>query len=226
MQKLQKYIIPVAALLAGLIIGLGIGYMKLNAEQRVFQEKMREANKKIAFIQKKMADEKNEATVSLEQRCQGELEKLQKTLQHEKKTLGDQVKKFTEQVQKLETQVRDTEEVSAKTKKELQDMTRSNKDLDHDLKRVTTEKQTLQAELKKTSKELDQCSTNNADLVIIAEELVTKYRNKGLGSILLEKEPITQVKKVELEQLTQQYREEIEQLKLRKKDARGKNGTE
>jgi hypothetical protein len=42
----------------------------------------------------------------------------------------------------------------------------------------------------------------------------------------LEKEPITQVKKVELEQITQQYREEIEQLKLRKKDARGKNVTE
>jgi chromosome segregation ATPase len=226
MQKLQKYIIPLVALLAGLIIGLGIGYMQLSKEQRVFQDKMREANKKIAFIQKKLVDEKNEATVSLEQKCQEDLEKLQKTLQHEKKTLGDQVKKFTEQVQKLETQIRDTEEVSAKTKKELQDMTKTSKDLALDLKRTTTEKQALQADLKRTARELGQCSTNNASLSILAEELITKYRNKGLGSVLLEKEPITQVKKVELEQITQQYREEIEQLKLRKKDARGKNVTE
>jgi chromosome segregation ATPase len=226
MQKLKKYMIPLAALAAGLLIGSGIGYMNLNKEQRIFQDKMREANKKIAYIQKRMAEEKNEETALLEQRCREDVEKLQKALRYEKKTLGDQVKKFTEQVQKMETQVRDTEEVSAKTKKELQDMTRTNKDLDHDLKRVTTEKQTLQAELKKTSKELGQCSTNNADLIIIAEELVAKYRNKGLGSILMEKEPITQVKKVELEQFTQQYREEIEQLKIKKKDARGKNVTE
>jgi hypothetical protein len=33
----------------------------------------------------------------------------------------------------------------------------------------------------------------------------------------MEKEPLTQIKKVEMEQLAQEYKEEIEQLKIRKK---------
>jgi hypothetical protein len=46
---------------------------------------------------------------------------------------------------------------------------------------------------------------------------VKAYKNKGIGAAILEKEPLTQIKKVELEQLTQKYKEEIEKLRITKK---------
>jgi chromosome segregation ATPase len=218
--------IPLVALAIGLLIGSGMGYLKLSKERGIFQDKMKEANKKIAFIQKKMAEDKNETTTSLEQRYQGELEKLQKALSNEKKRKGEQVAKLTEQAQKLEKEAKDTEEALLKTRKELQETAKVSRELDHDLKKTTMEKQSLEANLKKTTRDLGQCVANNAELVIISEELVAKYKDKGLGSVILAKEPITQVKKVELEQLTQQYRDEIEQRKLKKKEAWGKNVNE
>jgi ABC-type transporter Mla subunit MlaD len=222
----QRNKIPLVALAIGLLIGSGMGYMKLSKERSIFQDKMKDANKKIAYIQKKAAEEKNETTASLEQRYQGELEKLQKALSHEKKAKDEQVAKLTEQAQKLEKQAKDTEEALSKTRKELQETAKANKELDHNLKKTTTERQSLQADLKKTTRDLGQCIANNADLIIISEELVSKYKDKGLGAVILAKEPITQVKKVELEQLAQQYRDEIEQRKLKKKGIQEKNVNE
>jgi hypothetical protein len=63
---------------------------------------------------------------------------------------------------------------------------------------------------------LSSCEESNASLCIIGEELVKAYKNKGITTAILEKEPLTQIKKVELEQLAQKYKENIEQLKIKK----------
>ncbi len=229
----KKTIIPVIALVVGLSIGFGASHIQMKKEQKVCEGRIKEANRKIAYIQKKTAEEKTEVTASMEQQFQSDLDKLQ----NEKKALGGQLGELKEQMQKLDIKAKETDEAftrakkesgeaSARAKKDIQEMERKNKDLDHELSRLTGEKQALQSELKKTTEDLGHCESNNAALCIIAEELVKKYQNKGLTATLLEKEPLTQVKKVELEQLTQQYREKIEQQKIRKKDVRGKNVTE
>ena len=217
----KKHIIPAAALAIGLIVGLGVGQLQLQKEQKICQDKIKEANKKVAFFQKKMAEDKTEAMTSLEQseqKCRGELDKIQLTLRSERKTLTGQLGAVKEQAQKLEMQARASEEASTKLKKELHETERSNRELEAGLKKTTGEKQALQSDLKKSTQELGRCASNNAALIIISDELVTKYRNKGVGAAIMEREPIVQVKKVELEQLTQKYREEIEQLKISKKD--------
>jgi septal ring factor EnvC (AmiA/AmiB activator) len=124
---------------------------------------------------------------------------------------------------KLEMKVKELDEASAKTKKELQEMERSSKDLDREVKKVTGEKQALQAELKKKDQDFGQCVTNNAELCIIADELLKKYQNKGIGAVILQKEPLTQIEKVELEKIVQQYQEEIGQRKIKKNEVEGKN---
>jgi uncharacterized membrane protein YgaE (UPF0421/DUF939 family) len=243
---LQKIILPIVALVVGLIIGLGVGLVvgqfQVKKEQKVFQDKMKEASKKIAFIQKRMAEEKSEAAVSVEQRCQNDLDKLE----NEKRALGEQLGKLKEQARnleaKMEEQARNLEakmkeqarnleakskqadEVSTKTKKELQEerqkyaqVSERNKDLEREKEKVMAEKQTVQAELEKTTRNLGQCEVNNAKLCIIAEEVVKAYQDKGIGAALLGKEPLTQIKKVELEELVQRYRQEIEQQRIRKK---------
>jgi chromosome segregation ATPase len=225
MPPFRSITVPVAALIAGLIIGLGVGQMQLKKEEKVCQDKIKEANKKVAFFQKKMAEDKTEAMASLEQneqKCRTDLDKLQLTLRNEKKTLTGQLAALQEQKQKIDMQAKASEEESVKTKKELKEVERSNKELEQGLKKTTGEKQALQSDLKKTTKDLAHCASNNAELCVIADELLTKYRNKGVGAALLEREPLIQTKKVELEQLSQKYREEIEQLAIHKKDEEGK----
>ena len=220
----KKHIISAAALAIGLIIGLGVGHIQINKEQKICQERIREANKKVAYFQKKMAEDKTEAMSSLEQneqKCRSDLDKLQLTLRNERKTLTGQLGAVREQVQKLEMQAKASEEASTKIKKELRETAQSNKELETGLKKTTGEKQALQSELKKKTQDLAHCASNNAALCIIADELLTKYRNKGIGAAILEREPIVQVKKVELEQLTQKYREEIEQQKINNKKDNG-----
>ncbi len=224
MKKLPQsrdIIIPVAALIAGLIIGLGVGQMLVKKEQKSCQDKIKEKDKKIAFIQKKTSEEKAEATSSLEQQCRDDVNKLQTALNSEKKksgALSGQVGTLTEQAQKLEVRIKTADDTTSKTKQELQEALRNIKDLDRELKTTTGEKQALQADLKRTTRELGNCASNNAHLCIIAEELVKKYKNKGIGAAILEKEPLVQAKKVELEQFSQQYQEEIEQKRISKKD--------
>lgn len=217
---LSKIIIPVVTLMVGLIIGLGIGQAQIKKEQRIFQDKIREANKKIAFVQKRMADEKTEATLSVEQKCQNDLERLQT----EKKVLGDQLGKLKEETRNLQAKIEAEEEASAKTKKELQEEKQKyaqalqhSRDLERDQAKMTAEKQAVQTELEKTTRTVGRCEVNNAKLCLIAEELLKAYMNKGIGAALLQKEPLTEIKKVELEQLSETYRKEIEQQRIKKK---------
>jgi hypothetical protein len=224
----KKIIIPVVALVIGLAIGLGIGQMQVKKEEKISIDKIKEANRKIAFVQKKLTEEKNEATGSIEQQYQGDLDKLQ----NEKKGLAGQLGKLKDQIQKMDLKIRESAEASARTKKEadeaavrarkeLYKVELNSQELDDKLKKVTGEKQALHAELKKTTQSLGNCAFNNAELCSIADELLKKYRNKGLGSILRENEPLTQLGKIKLEHLTQQYEEEIQKLQIKKNE--GKN---
>ena len=224
MAQLQKIIITIVAIVIGLSIGLGVGQYQLKKEQKISQDRMKEANKKISFIQKKMGEEKTEATASMEQKCTSDLDKIQ----NEKKALGGQLVKLKEQAHnleaKIEAKIKEADELTAKNKKELQEAGKKydqaaqrNKDLERDLKKVKGEKDALQAQLKKTTQKLSGSEANNANLCIIGEELVKAYKNKGVKDAILEKEPLTQIKKVELEQLAQKYKEEIEQQKIKKK---------
>jgi hypothetical protein len=89
--------------------------------------------------------------------------------------------------------------------------------LEREREKLIAEKQAFQAGLEKTARNLGRCQADNAKLCIIGEELVNAYRNKGIGAALLQKEPLTEIKKVELEQIAEKYRQEIEQHRIRKK---------
>lgn len=221
---LLKIVIPSAALTVGLLIGFGVSRVQAEKKETAFQNKIKEASRKIAFIQKKMSEEKTEATVFMEQKFQGDLA----TLRNENKSLAGQMGRSKEQMLKLEMKSRETDEAYVKAKKEsdeaiaknrkdIQEMELNIRDLDNKLKKVTAEKQAIQKELKKTAQDLDHSEANNARLSVIAEDLVKKYRDKGLGTVLMEKEPLTQIRKVELEQLVREYKEKIEQQQNQKK---------
>jgi hypothetical protein len=82
---------------------------------------------------------------------------------------------------------------------------------------LAAEKQALNADVNKLGQGLDRCAADNASLVRIADELIGKYRGKGAFSAILQKEPLTQIKKVELDRVAREYRDRIDQSNVRKK---------
>ncbi len=220
MQKYLIFIVPAIALALGLAVGWGIGNMQVKKEQKICQKRLKEAGRKAAHMQRKLEDDKSEAAAALEIKCKADIDKLD----GEKKALASQMGKLKDNVLGLEKKLKETEDASARIKKELADMeqkyaqaTQHCRDRERDLKNMTGERDKVQSELKRTGQALERCETNNARLVVMAEDLLKKYKDKGIVKAVMEKEPLTQIKKVEMEQLAQEYKEEIEQLKIRKK---------
>lgn len=223
MKSIQKkliFIVPVIALALGLAVGWGIGSMEVKKEQKICQKRLKEAGRKAANMQRKLENDKSEATTAVEIKCKADIDKLDS----EKKALASQAGKLKDNVLGLEKKLKETEDAFARIKIELANMgqkyahaTQHCSDLEHDLKNMTGERDKVQSELKRSGQALERCETNNARLVVMAEDLLKKYKDKGIGKAIMEKEPLTQIKKVELEQLAQEYKEEIEQLKIRKK---------
>ncbi|MDA8086577.1 MAG: hypothetical protein M0Z75_07755 [Nitrospiraceae bacterium] len=226
-----KIAVPAAALAAGLTIGMVSGNLQVKKEKQMFQDRLNDVNRNISSMQKQMMDEEAQAAVSMQQEHQSDMDKLEK-LGAEKKALAAQVESLKGRAQKAELQARETDGAFAKTEKDLQGMRQNNKalaqklntetgqlrDLQAALKKKGRQLQDFQAELKKTAGGLGHCESNNAELCIIAGGLLKKYRSKGIGDVLLAKEPLTQIRKVEMEHLTAKYSEEIERQKLKKND--------
>ncbi|OGP13036.1 MAG: hypothetical protein A2052_04030 [Deltaproteobacteria bacterium GWA2_54_12] len=221
--RFKKFIVPVVALAVGLAIGLGVGNANVKKEQKAFEVKLKDANRKMASVKRKMSEEKSETAALMEQQCQAELEKLE----GEKMAAHGQLLKARELAKTLGVKVKEAEETTARGKKEsdealararkaLQELEAASNELDNKLKKTSSEKQYLHAELAKTVKNLDKSVADNARLCVIAEELVKKYNDKGFGTVIMEKEPLTKFKRVELEQFVKKYREEIDSLKIKK----------
>ena len=77
--------------------------------------------------------------------------------------------------------------------------------------------QEREKELKSLVQNYDKCADNNIRLYHIGDELIKRYRDKGFTGTLLQNEPFTQVKKVELEKLVENYKERIDREKLKSK---------
>ncbi|MBN1625262.1 MAG: hypothetical protein JW944_01955 [Deltaproteobacteria bacterium] len=115
--------------------------------------------------------------------------------------LEDEVNELTERVETMNREIKEAQDKSLSETAELEK--RMNK--------LDIEKQDLQLDLDTVLRELDISRTHNAELCVIAEELLASYENKGLLASLMEKEPFVQAKRVELEKYIKEYIEKIEE---------------
>jgi len=79
-----------------------------------------------------------------------------------------------------------------------------------EVERVQAEKDAIAFELDQSRETLVRYSGENAELVKITQELIEKYMNKSVSDVLAHKEPVTQLKKVELDNMLQSYQGRIE----------------
>lgn len=76
-------------------------------------------------------------------------------------------------------------------------------------KKVEGMLQDTETRLTAREKELSVCTADNKKLGALSRELLGRYADKGLMDAILEREPLTQLKRVELENLVQQYDDRI-----------------
>ena len=61
---------------------------------------------------------------------------------------------------------------------------------------------------------LNKCRRDNGEFVEMTKGLMEQYRQKGMVKVLFEKEPVTGLKKVRLENMLQEYEDKIEQVEF------------
>ena len=85
------------------------------------------------------------------------------------------------------------------------------------LLKVETEKNQLQETIGEQAQLIVSCEDKNARMVLINRELLAHYEKKGPLDAMLQREPLTQLKRVEIENIAQEYQEKIDQLEFKKK---------
>jgi hypothetical protein len=133
-----------------------------------------------------------------------EKEALEAKLKERNFASGEKIKALKEEKAKLES------DLAAAIKKYDLAVAKHQKEKN----RMKDEITDLQQDLRMTRHKLGRCEKNNARLCIIGNELLERYENKGVFGSISEKEPFTQLKKVELEKFIQEYKDKIEEQEL------------
>jgi chromosome segregation ATPase len=157
-----------------------------------------------------------------------EIQQQKSALDHEKTVLEQAVKKTQNEI---DTQKRSTASIAAKARQLEKDIEAANSEkvelrarLDEAVKQnhaVSAKRDRLEQDLKnnagvlaKENKQRKLCESNNGELYRIGRELVEWYSNKGAFYAVLEAEPFTRIKSVEMENLLENYREKLEGQRL------------
>jgi len=228
--KVPKSLVRFVIGALGLALGLGYGHMQTQAVKKADQAKIREITGRLSQAQRRYTQEMASAQTACDdslQALRADAEKLQKereTLVAENKGLKVKAGTLASSVASLEKKNVSLDARAASLESKLGHLTGRLAKTEADRAALEQkEHQTLQAlqerekDLKALSQRYDQCAEHNARLYTIGDELIRKYRGKGVVTTLLEKEPFTQIKRVELEKLARDYKDKIDQQKLRSK---------
>src|SRR5262249_32101916 len=82
------------------------------------------------------------------------------------------------------------------------------------LRQVETERGELKTSLTARQDELKQCTQKNLDLYQADLELLDRYKSKGMWDAMLQREPVTGLKRVEVENQIEEYRRKLDQMQV------------
>lgn len=91
----------------------------------------------------------------------------------------------------------------------LQEMAGKFQELINTLKQSEAQRASLEQQLGESRQQLEVARADNAKLVGIGQELMEHYEKKGVWDSMLQREPVTQLKRVEIENLMEKYRAEL-----------------
>ncbi|MGD9161302.1 MAG: hypothetical protein PVG39_23010 [Desulfobacteraceae bacterium] len=233
-KKTSKLLIYIILFTAGFTIALLYGNYKLEKQRILMQSEIDKSERKAEQLQRRYVEQK--ATADRLQRMNVSLNGQKNTLKMELDRAKEEYADLENDFKKMETLKNENSNKLAECEKSynslltennrLQDrleeektiLTETKKEHEEQVEKLEKDRDDRIAELRSLENRMKSCTKKNARLCIIAEELLNRYENKGIMSTLLEKEPMTQIKKVELDTLTREYKENIEKQRERIRD--------
>lgn len=221
----KKILLVLVGLAVGLSAGFGYGAYKLKNERNAHEQMAKGLEKKMAQLQHSLQEQKTRTT-NLEgqnRTLQNEVAKVQ----GEKNSLEENAKELDEKLQLCGGKIKELVEAQATVKNDCSAVERKCAEVaqaqvnqvvkrcENLVEQVNNQKQTLENALRNSKEALDRCAGNNRELCSIAKEILGRYENKGFFTKVAEKEPFTQIKRVELEKLVQEYGKKIDENKVK-----------
>lgn len=228
--KAGRILLPLALLALGLGAGVGYGKYELGKARDLYEAEIRECEGKGDLLKKKYTEQK--ALVGQLMRAKAQLEGRQRALQNEMDKLQEEMESQEGASGALRAAIKEKDAVIIGLRSEIQGLEMDLEKGREQMERLATlhkkeiEKKDdaiagledknydLTDKLERSKSAHNKCIEHNARLCTIAGELIEKYKNKGVGDAIAQKEPFTQVKKIELEKLIQEYTDRIEDEKV------------
>lgn len=142
---------------------------------------------------------------------QAEKSRLQATLDKQKSETTGLQKKYDALRSRSENVLNQANEIIAELRSQLQETSQT-------LNQTQTEKQQLEDTRVAQAKQIEICSANNAKLVQVNSELLEHYNRKGVWDSMVQREPFTGLKQVEIENLMEEYRAKLDELRVSSKE--------
>ncbi len=105
------------------------------------------------------------------------------------------------------------------TQERLQKVVEKYKELVSDLRSSEERGTVLETSVAEKSDVINQCINDNQTLYLATQELIQHFEQKGVWDALLQHEPVTQIKRVEIETIGESYRDMAEQGKFEMKSS-------
>lgn len=151
-------------------------------------------------------------------KLEGELEEAQEKVE----SLTDRNKELTRQLARTETSLARTEQIKdvqsdrlEQARVQMEELIARFRKTATTLREVELERAGLAEDLAAEQAEFRICAEKNLRLYEINDELLKRYENKGFWAALRQKEPFTQLKRVEIENLVDEYRTEADDLQVK-----------
>lgn len=225
----RRLIAGAAVLALGLALGMGFGQIRLHGQAKAYEAKLKEISRHLAQAQRKytqglaaqnsLEDEKAAALAEVE-RLAKEKERLAAeggALKSRIDSLSALTSSLQEKLGRAEAKTASEESKNGQLQARLTKTEAERGALEQKQAQTFRTLQEREKELKSLVQNYDRCVDNNVRLYYVGDELIRKYRERSVVKTLLQKEPFTQVKKVQLEKLVEEYKERIDREKLKSK---------
>lgn len=102
----------------------------------------------------------------------------------------------------------------AQDRARMQELVDKFRETAQNLRQVETERGELKATLEGRQEEIRQCTQKNLGLYQANLDLLDRYASKGVWDAMLQREPVTGLKRVEVENLIEEYRRRLDQMQV------------
>ncbi len=187
---------------------LGMGLSAVAEERRAPSDN---AAQRVQYMLRQVTLERDALQQQLNQQTR-EIDELKKKLEDKSKRLAKQKnmlnssrgnnEKLAEQTQQLSDRLLDL-------RKQSQELVVKFKEVVSQYRETEMARRTLEVNLKTNEGKLESCQRMNAELIEINEEILEKYQDKGVFDALLQKDPLTGIRKAQLDTQVETFRSEM-----------------